>query len=104
MASVGSRAMRFVKGRMMRHLPEMISCVEFEEFIVDYLEDQLEPRTRRRFELHLRFCRECREYLVAYQHARQLGRKSLLVSEQELAEVPPDLITAILNSRNSDEQ
>ena len=102
MANLGSKIMRLVKGKMMRHLPQMISCVEFEEFILEYLDGELEPGRRRRFELHIRLCRECREYLVAYQRARELGRKSLLTTQPELPEVPEELVSAILNARGND--
>lgn len=100
MADLGSKMMRFVKGKMMRHLPQMITCMEFEDFIVDYLENRLEPSRRRRFEWHRSMCRECREYLEAYQRTRALGRKSMLGAEPDLPDVPEDLVTAILAAKN----
>ena len=102
MQSLGAKMMRFVKGKMMRHLPQMITCVEFEDFIVDYLEDRLSDRQRKRFEFHLRFCRECREYLAAYQCARELAHRALRAADEELPEIPEDLVTAVLDSRNCD--
>ncbi len=99
MANLGSRMMRFVKGKMMRHLPQMMTCVEFEDFVLDFLDDQLTAKQRHRFELHLRLCRECREYLDAYQRARDLGRKALTDTDPELPEIPEDLVTAIMDAQ-----
>jgi len=44
---------RRIKGMMFK-LPMMISCEEFEEFIVEYLEGSLSPRQRSVFELHIK--------------------------------------------------
>jgi hypothetical protein len=40
------------KGFMFQHMHGMISCAEFEDFIQDFLEDTLEPRQKKVFELH----------------------------------------------------
>lgn len=84
----------------MRHLPLMITCVEFENFVIDYLEGRLSARERRRFEIHLWFCRECREYLAAYQGAREMTRRAVVQGEPELPDVPEDLIKAVLAARS----
>ncbi|MCG8404340.1 MAG: zf-HC2 domain-containing protein, partial [Phycisphaerales bacterium] len=64
-----TKAKRSLRRRIhsvMFKLPLMISCREFEAFIVDYLDDQLPARQRKIFEFHLKICRECRDYLAAY--------------------------------------
>lgn len=82
-------------------LPMMITCEVFEDFILAYLDNELGDKQRRLFEFHLRFCRECREYLAAYQRARALTRDALdAESREELANVPEDLISAILASKS----
>jgi len=88
---------RFIKGKMMRHMPNMITCVEFEEFIIDYLEGTLSQTDQLKFEKHIRFCRECREYLTAYQHSIELGRIAFKLPDDPVPEdVPEDLVKAIL--------
>jgi len=88
---------RRIKGMMFK-LPMMISCEEFEEFIVEYLEGSLSPRQRSVFELHIKICRECREFLAAYQTSIE-SAKLELNNDQFIGDVPEDLITAILDSR-----
>ena len=94
--------MRRLKGTMLRRMHGMITCREFEEFILRYLDDELEPRQKKLFEWHLRLCRECREYLAAYQRTVEIG-KSVLGSENGPVpdDVPEDLIKAVLDSRNA---
>lgn len=52
---------RRLKGFMLKHVHGMITCREFDDFIIAYLEDELPHRERSRFDMHLRICRECRE-------------------------------------------
>ena len=40
-----------------------LSCAELVEIVTDYLEDALDPPTRRRFEEHLAACPGCEDYL-----------------------------------------
>lgn len=95
-----SRARRYMKGKMMRHLPGMITCVEFEEFILSYLDGTLPEAQRKKFEWHIRFCRECREYLAAYKLAIEAARASFgQETPSTPAEIPQDLANAILEAR-----
>jgi len=87
---------RIAKGVMMAYMPMMITCRQFEDFIMDYLEGALTKRTRKIFEFHIRACRECREYLAAYQRTRDIARETALVST--LNEVPEDLIEAVAST------
>jgi len=43
--------------------PIGITCQQLVELVTDYLEDALEPDARARFELHLRACPGCVDYL-----------------------------------------
>lgn len=93
--------MRRLHGIMFK-LPMMITCEVFEDFILAYLDDELSDKQRRLFEIHLRFCRECREYLAAYQRARALTREALDAESREvLANVPEDLVSAIMAARDA---
>jgi len=74
-----------------KHLPEM-PCRELVELITDYLEDQLSPVDRARFEAHLADCEACRTYLEQFrQTIRVLGR---LPEESLSAEARSTLLTA----------
>ena len=88
------------KGLMLKRMHHMITCTEFEDFVLSYLDGELTKRQRSVFEWHLRICRECRDYLAAYQRAAELGRSVLHSPKDMLPEdVPEDLIRAILDAR-----
>ncbi|MEP3274841.1 MAG: zf-HC2 domain-containing protein [Stappiaceae bacterium] len=85
---------------IMFKLPMMISCREFEDFIVDYLDGELPSSQMRIFNLHLKVCRECRDYLKSYVAARDLAKRALDEdAAQSLVDVPDDLVSAILDAR-----
>jgi predicted anti-sigma-YlaC factor YlaD len=87
---------------MLNHLPMMINCREFEAFLLDYLEDTLPARQRFIFDLHLRVCRECRDYLMAYKRAVEVSQQVFPDGDAPIPhQVPEDLIRAILDARNS---
>lgn len=91
--------MRVVKGMMLR-LPLMVTCREFEDFVLDYLDGNLPASQRRVFDMHLRMCRECREYLAAYKRTMELSRMALdRPPTVVMDEVPEDLIKAVLDAR-----
>lgn len=91
--------MRRLKGLMLRYMHGMITCREFEAFILRYLDDELSERERKIFEWHLRFCRECREYLAAYRRSIEVGKAVLGDSDQPVPDdVPRDLIAAVLDA------
>lgn len=85
---------------MMFKLPLMISCNEFEEFIVAYLDGELSRKKVFLFELHLKVCRECRDYLRAYKSSMNLTKSALAKQQAELEDVPADLVTAVLAARD----
>jgi anti-sigma factor RsiW len=85
---------------MLKRVHGMITCKEFEDFVLSYLDGGLPAHQRSLFEWHMRICRECREYLAAYQHALAVGRAVLPSPDDPVPEdVPEDLIKAILESR-----
>ena len=91
--------MRRVKGLMLRYMHGMITCREFEAFVLRYLDNELTERERTIFERHLKFCRECREYLAAYRRSIELGRAVLAEGDAPVPDdVPRDLITAVLDA------
>ncbi len=91
--------MRAIKAVMMR-LPGMITCRQFEDFIVGYLEGTLPDRQRKLFEFHLKTCRECNEYLAAYKASLNAAKQGMTACESvDLPEVPEDLVAAVISSR-----
>ncbi len=95
-----TRATRWLKGMMGKHVHGMITCVQFEQFIMAYLDDELPPAQRRVFDWHMKACRECREYLAAYQRASELAGATLGADHDAVPEdVPEDLVHAILDAR-----
>jgi len=93
---------RMLKSLMLKHGPHMITCQEFEDFILDYLDDNLPPGQRRIFELHMKICRECRDYLAAYQRSIELGKAVFEHPDSPISEdVPEDLVQAILDARQN---
>ncbi len=91
---------RRIKGLMLKRMHGMITCQEFEDFILNYLDDSLPLKQRRLFEWHMRICRECREYLAAYERTIELGQAVLGAAEDPVPpNVPDDLIRAILDAQ-----
>lgn len=86
---------------MMFKLPLMITCEAFEDFILAYLEGDLTARQKFVFELHLKMCRECRDYLKAYRASMKLTRDAFEREEEAVLPetVPEDLIKAVLDAR-----
>lgn len=85
--------------RWLHMLPMMITCEEFEGFIMQYLEGDLPALKRIVFELHMKVCRECRDYLSAYQRSIETAKAA--TEQQELPEIPEDLVAAILSAQKA---
>ena len=91
-----------MKGLMLRRGPMMTTCAEFETFVLDYLSGDLPRGNKRVFELHLKICRECREYLANHKRAVTLGKAAFEEPAAALPdEVPNDPVKAILAARSA---
>ncbi|MEP0189888.1 MAG: zf-HC2 domain-containing protein [Erythrobacter sp.] len=88
---------RNIKG-VVAKLPMMIDCQGFEDFLVDYFDGNLTKHQRIIFELHLRFCGECRDFLRAYEAAQILARKTGEAVQLNINNAPDDLVTAIVSA------
>lgn len=91
---------RTMRGIMVK-LPGMIDCEQFENFLLAYIEDDLSPSQRRVVNLHLRACPDCRRYVTDYRRTLQALKVSKVEDDATLAEVPEDLIQAILKASNA---
>lgn len=101
MIAVPKKLIRRMHGLMFK-MPLMITCEAFESFILAYLDDELHERQKFVFEMHLKICRECREYLDAYQASLALAQSALGKNQSEPpGDVPDDLIRAILDARQA---
>ena len=80
----------------------MITCREFEDFILDYLRHDLPLRQRLIFDFHLKMCPECRDYLRAYKDTIEVLQRVYERDEAPLPEeVPEDLIEAVLAAKSN---
>ena len=88
---------------LMFKLPLMIDCIAFEGFILEYIDGTLPRRQRFIFEMHLRMCRECRNYLAEYQNTIALvgSQKDMDFSDMGMGPVPEDLINAVLAAQRN---
>jgi len=95
------KVMPSFSGMMMRYMPLMITCRQFEDFIVDYLEGNLSSKQKLVFEMHIKVCRKCREYLAAYKRTVDVVEQTAVGDDQSegLPDVPEDLVKAILAAR-----
>lgn len=82
-----------------RTIPLIITCRELDSFMVDYLEDTLSKQQRRKFNLHLYLCRDCRRYLEAYKRAITLSQAAFHDHDES---IPQELLKAILAARDED--
>ncbi len=91
---------RLIKGLMLKYMPGFITCSQFDKFITSYLDGELDRRELLTFELHLKMCRECRDYLAAYERTVDLSRSVFKTTQERFQKKVPDhLIKAILEAR-----
>ena len=74
-----------------------MNCREAIEFLADYIEGALAPRTHAEFERHLSVCASCTAYLASYRETIVIAR--LAARDAVLDDAPEELIEAILRSR-----
>ena len=86
-------------GWMLRSLPGMLSCAEFEEFVYDYYEDRLSPEARRHFEMHMQLCPKCEVHFDSYVRAVALGKRVCEDDDRLPDGMPEELVGAILLAR-----
>ncbi len=97
-----SGPMKRVGSWMLRHVPGMLTCAEFEDFVHDYYEGTLPEPQREAFDLHLDVCPMCRVHFDSYIKAVALGQQ-LCDDDDQLPEgMPEELVGAILLNRSQE--
>jgi len=77
-----------------------MTCRDVAEFLADFLDKALAPEVAAAFEQHLRACPACRDYLHAYRSTVRAARAAWPATpDDKLADVPEELVRAILASR-----
>lgn len=74
-----------------------LCCRQMTEFLMAYLDGELEPEVAARFESHLAACSACRTFLDSYRKTIALGKDALCGPDAPV--VPEDLTKAILAAR-----
>lgn len=77
-----------------------MTCREFADFIMGYLDGELAPDVLAPFERHLSRCPNCHTYLAQYQATVAAGKSAFADDGAVVpSDVPEELIQAILASR-----
>ena len=95
-------AMRSLRAVLIK-LPLMLTCVEFEAFVLDYFEGTLSSGQRAIFKMHLMVCQDCQRYLAAYKRSVDMGQNVFKKPYEPVPEdVPEDLVQAILAAKKAE--
>jgi len=79
-----------------------MTCREFLDFLMDYLEGELPRAESETFETHMRDCPPCVTYLDTYRETVRLGKELLCPADDSIPEeVPAGLVEAILAARSA---
>jgi len=81
-----------------------LSCREFMEFILAYLEDEIDDRGRLLFEEHIRACPPCLDYLDSYRQTVELtgdAYRACGPDDTIPEDTPEELVCAVLAARKS---
>lgn len=81
-------------------IPRSFTCRDWIDRLTAYLDAELSAAEHAAFEAHLGVCPDCVDYLASYREAIRLGRLAFGADAEPAAEVPEELIEAILAARN----
>ena len=76
-----------------------MTCREFVDFVMAYLDSELDPSVRETFDTHLAECPPCIAYLDSYQETIRLGKLCEAPEGPVPEDVPEGLVRAILAAR-----
>lgn len=77
----------------------MLNCQEILCYLMKYLDGELSPEESARFEKHIAICPPCIDYMKTYKETIRLGQSVCHDETSACAEVPEELIQAILAMR-----
>jgi len=81
----------------------MLTCKEFDDFMVDYLDEDLPVWQKFMCWLHVKMCRECAHFVQKYQRSIALGKAAYDTPDGPVPDsVPEELIKAALAHREKD--
>ena len=79
-----------------------ITCREFVDFLMAYLDEELPASQREVFEGHIHLCPPCGDYLGTYREAVAMGKQVCRDCDGPAPEdAPEELVRAILSARKS---
>jgi hypothetical protein len=79
---------------------DTMTCREFADFVLAYVEQTLSADERLRFEHHLTICPDCVRYLQQYHDTIAAARLAADADDDSLpSDIPDDLVKAILDAR-----
>lgn len=79
-----------------------MNCREFVDFLMSYLDNELDETVRAVFDSHLGGCRACRGYMDAYVKTVEIGRAACCEPDGPVPDdAPAELIRAILEARGA---
>ena len=80
----------------------MLTCKEFNEFMIDYLEGGLPVRQKVMCWLHVKMCRECANFIQQYRRVIALGKNACDSPDDPVPDsVPEELVKAALAHRKA---
>ena len=78
----------------------MLTCKEFDEFMIDYLEGALPVWQKYLCWLHVKMCRECAYFIKQYQRVVALEQTAFYSPDAQIPDsVPEELVKAALAYR-----
>jgi anti-sigma factor RsiW len=78
----------------------VLTCREINDFLLDYISGDLTVDQVAQFERHLAVCPACVDYIRSYKDTIRFGRTAFDdVTDEQLADVPEELVQAILAAR-----
>lgn len=81
----------------MKNMPFMVTCEEFDKFMVDYLEGNLPFMKKLVFKMHLLMCGDCRAFVRAYKKTIELGKEYYSHSHAHTEIEPPEQLLEIIS-------
>jgi len=81
----------------------MLTCKQFDEFMMDYLEGNLPFWQKISCGLHVRMCRKCAKFVDQYRRVVLLEKNAFVPAADSIPEaVPEELVKAALACRKHD--